>query len=274
MNVALTLKRAVQFNCRKNKIINSILLRKYSSVKNESVQVMSKDIYNMYKLNDIKYNNLKIINNYDEYFNLIIKNEYFEEYSKIRSRLLADEIKERQKNGQLDNNTYNNKKPMDVNDKKMQIALEKLKHENSSKNLIISNDLQVLFFGSYENNTSIILFEKFKTIIEKNKKLQFFFIDVNTCPQCSYNCDITYVPCVCLIYKNFIYRKKIQVDYENPINDKFITDFLSDVQQNINTFQSYNNKFIYDLPKESNYLNTKYIDVDNQNIHKENWNTY
>ncbi|SCQ16038.1 conserved Plasmodium protein, unknown function [Plasmodium ovale] len=246
--------------------------RYYSTTNVESMKIDNKHIHNMYKLNEIYYNNLKIINDYDEYFNLVIKNEYFKDYSKIPSRFMEDGKKLKSSQSMSDN--LNSNQSIERGNNNLCDDLEEINNDNNSKNIIISNDLQILYFGSYENNVSILLFEKFRTIIEKNRKLQFFFIDVNVCPQGSYNCDVTYVPCICLIYKNHIFRKKLEVNYEYPIDEKYINEFLNEVQQNIDYFHTYNNKFIYKLKKQSNYLNTKYIDIDNQNVHKENWNTF
>ncbi|CAD2098045.1 conserved Plasmodium protein, unknown function [Plasmodium vinckei] len=248
------------------------LYRNYNTSKTVCANPDIKHIHNMYKLNDIYYNNLKIINNYDEYYNLVIKNEYFKDYSKMRNRF-RDDQKGYNSNTSMSDDMYDNKSA-DSRNNTILNNIEDINNDNSSKNIISSNDLQVLYFGSYENNASIILFEKFKDIIEKNRKLQFIFLDVNVCPQGSYNCDVRYVPCVCLIYKNHIYRKKIEINYEKPIDENYLKEFLNEVQKNIDVFHSYNNKYIYSIKKQSNYLNTKYIDIDNQNIHKENWNTF
>ncbi|CAG9480318.1 conserved Plasmodium protein, unknown function [Plasmodium vivax] len=253
--------------------------KSYSTAKMDSVAaktdsitaVDNKYIYNVYKLDKTYYNNLKVINSYDEYHNLVVKNEYFKDYSKLGNKFNQGETWEH--NGEDLADGF--KPSMEERKDAVRTDLGKMKKENEEcTNVITSTDLQVLYFGSYENNISVLLFEKFKSIIEKNKKLQFFFLDVNVCPQCSYNCDVTYVPCVCLIYKNHLYRKKLEINYENPIDDKYLDEYLSSVQKSIDSFHTYNNKFIYKLKKQSNYLNTKYIDVDNQNIHKENWNTF
>ncbi|CRG99257.1 conserved Plasmodium protein, unknown function [Plasmodium relictum] len=254
---------------RNNSKILSTILKNYSTIKNDCIKIDNKYIHNVYKLNDLHYNNLKIIHNYDEYYNLIIKNEYFKDYSEISNKL-NDEIKE-ERNNKLEDHL--SKKIKEQNDA-TQNNLENIDNEMYSKNIITSNDLQVLYFGSYENNISIILFEKFKSMIEKNKNLNFFFIDINISPQCAYNCQVNYVPSIILIYKNHIFRKKFEINYENLVDENYLTEFLNKVQQNIDIFHSYNNKFIYSLEKQSNYLNTKYIDIDNQNIHKENWNTF
>ncbi|CRG96594.1 conserved Plasmodium protein, unknown function [Plasmodium gallinaceum] len=247
----------------------SVISKNYSTIKNDCMKIDNKYIYNVYKLNESPYNNLKIINNYDEYFNFIIKNEYFKDYSEISNKS-HNKIR-----GETDNKLEEHvSKEIKQQNNTTQNELENIDDETYSKNVIISNDLQVLFFGSYENNISIVLFNKFKSIIEKNKNLNFFFIDINICPQCSYNCQINYVPSVILIYKNHIFRKKFEINYENVVDENYLTEFLNKVQQNIDLFHSYNNKFIYSLEKQSNYLNTKYIDLDNQNIHKENWNTF
>ncbi|KAI4839292.1 hypothetical protein MKS88_001839 [Plasmodium brasilianum] len=267
----LKLSRLLKFNSSRTKYLNVVFSKHFNTVKNDCMKIDNTYIYNVYKLNDIYYHNLKVINNYDEYFNLVIKNEYFTDYSKIQNKLKESRTTSNDQNvlGELCH-----KQAVEEQKNNLGTISEGETNENNSKNIITSNDLQVLYFGSYENNISIIFFEKFKSIIEKNKKLQFFFLDVNVCPQCSYNCDITYVPCICLIYKNHIFRKKIEINYESPIDENYLNEFLSNIQQSIDTFHSYNNKFIYTLKKQSNYLNTKYIDIDNQNIHKENWNTY
>ncbi|KJP89464.1 hypothetical protein AK88_00907 [Plasmodium fragile] len=249
----------------------ALLGKRYSTAKTNNVTAVdNKYIYNVYKLDNTYYNNLKVINSYDEFHDLVVKNEYFKDYSKLQNKFNNEEILEH--NGEDSGDGF--KPSMEQRKDAMRTNFGKMKEESECTNVITSTDLQVLYFGSYENNISVLLFEKFKSIIEKNKKLQFFFLDVNVCPQCSYNCDVTYVPCVCLIYKNHLFRKKLEINYENPIDDKYLDEYLSTVQKSIDSFHKYNNKFIYKLKKQSNYLNTKYIDVDNQNIHKENWNTF
>ncbi|GAW80114.1 hypothetical protein, conserved [Plasmodium gonderi] len=261
-----------KFHRISSKFIPGLLCNYYSTAKGDNATTVdNKYIYNVYKLDDIYYNNLKVINNYDEYHNLIIKNEYFKDYSQIQNKYNLGHSR-----GNINEHMMTHGFQPSIEERKdtMGTDLGEINEEQECKNIITSNDLQVLYFGSYENNISVILFEKFKSIIEKNKKLQFFFLDINVCPQCSYNCDITYVPCVCLIYKNHIYRKKMEINYENPINEQYLNEYLNNVQKSIDSFHAYNNKFIYKLKKQSNYLNTKYIDIDNQNIHKENWNTF
>ncbi|CAA9987317.1 conserved Plasmodium protein, unknown function [Plasmodium knowlesi strain H] len=271
MMKVVRLYKVEEFLRRSGKISGTLLSRSYSTAKiNNVTAVDNKYIYNVYKLDNTYYNNLKVINSYDEYHDLVVKNEYFKDYSKLQDKF---------NDGEMWNNSIEHledgfKPSIEERKDAVRNNFEKMNEENECTNVITSTDLQVLYFGSYENNISVLLFEKFKSIIEKNKKLQFFFLDVNVCPQCSYNCDVTYVPCVCLIYKNHLFRKKLEINYENPIDEKYLDEYLSTVQKSIDSFHKYNNKFIYKLKKQSNYLNTKYIDVDNQNIHKENWNTF
>ncbi|SOS78280.1 conserved Plasmodium protein, unknown function [Plasmodium sp. gorilla clade G1] len=260
--------------CSKGFIYKRLCFRNFNSIIKSENKVDNKYIYNVYKLNDIYYNNLKIINNYDEFYNLIIKNEYFKDYTQIRNRFCKEKDDIINNENTCDDTLYSDKNIMGKKNTILNDAANKRIEEDSDKNIINSNDLQVLYFGCYDNNNSIILFNKFKSIIEKNKKLQFYFIDVNLCPQGSYNCNIIFVPTIMLIYKNHIYRKKLEINYDQPVDDNYLNDFLSKVQQSIDYFHKYNNKYIYSLKKQSNYLNTKYIDIDNQNIHKENWNTF
>lgn len=229
-------------------------------------------IYDVYKLQDLKFKNFKIINTYDEYYDTIVKNEYFTDYGEVSKELQKELTKSENEKKEKGTEVKKNEDHMLDHTKSEYMGRAMMEH--TSNNVIISNDLQVLFFGSYDNNLSIVLFEKFKNLIEKNHRLNFYFIDVNVCPQGSYNCQIQFVPTVMLIYKNHLYRNKIEASYERSVNEQYIADFINKVQQNIDLFHSYNNKFIYELEKQSNYLNTKYIDIDNQNIHKENWNTY
>lgn len=245
----------------------------------EKLQIDNAYIFDKYKLKDLNYSNLKIITTYDEYFKTIIQNEYFKDYSEVTDeQLLALGDKRKMENAKIQKGLSEDLKRRNDAIHSMQTELE-YKESNvaeidTEKNIIVSNDLQVVFFGSYENNISLVLFERFKDIIEKNKKLHFYFIDVNVCPQCAYNCQVHFVPSIILIYKNHLYRKKIEFDYEKPVNEPYLNDFIEKIQRSIDIFHSFNNKFVYSLEKQSNYLNTKYIDVDNQNIHKQNWNTY
>ncbi|KOB84964.1 hypothetical protein PFDG_00309 [Plasmodium falciparum Dd2] len=172
--------------CSKGFIYKRLCFRNFNSIIKSEKKVDNKYIYNVYKLNDIYYNNLKIINTYDEFYNLIIKNEYFKDYTQIRNRFCKEKDDIINNENTCDDTLYSDKNIMGKKNTILNDAANKRIEEDSDKNIINSNDLQVLYFGCYDNNNSIILFNKFKSIIEKNKKLQFYFIDVNLCPQGSY----------------------------------------------------------------------------------------
>lgn len=263
-------------NAKKNVKYFSAVSEINNKIQNEKLKIDNTYIFDRYKLKDMNYSNLKIITTYDEYFKVIIQNEYFKDYAEVTNEQSSTSGNKRTvENSKIEKGLSEDlKKRNDAIYTELEYKEPNMTEIDTNKNIIVSNDLQVVFFGSYENNISLVLFEKFKDVIEKNKKLHFYFIDVNICPQCAYNCQVHFVPSVILIYKNHLYRKKIEFDYENPVNEPYLNGFIEKIQQSIDTFHSFNNKFVYSLEKQSNYLNTKYIDVDNQNIHKQNWNTY